>query len=107
MEISLPILKNLFTLSMGQKLKVSNNVRWKKYDQKLHREHKVADLASLPCCKQVFLYRTKRTNLTIQHMWRSSVQPVIEIPEIKDHGWFPNGKILCMDEAFPAEIDLK
>ena len=58
----------------GTNVKSINNVRWKKFDKKLQREHKVADLASLPPIKQVFLYHT--------------------VPEIKDHGWLPNDKIL-------------
>ena len=58
----------------GTNVKSINNVRWKKFDKKLQREHKVADLASLPPFKQVFLYHT--------------------VPEIKDHGWLPNDKIL-------------
>ena len=45
-----------------------HNVNWRKLDQKLQREHKVADLASLPPCKQVLLYHA--------------------IAEIKDHRGF-------------------
>ena len=32
----------------GAKVKSINNLRWKKFDQKPQREHKVVDLASLP-----------------------------------------------------------
>ena len=31
-------------------------------------------------------------------MWKNLGQPIIAIPEIEDHGWLPNGKILWMDE---------
>ena len=69
----------------GAKVKSINNLRWKKFDQKPQREHKVADLASLPPSKQVLLYHT--------------------IPEIKDDRWLTNGKKLSMGEAFPGEIE--
>ena len=48
----------------GANFKGINNVRWKKFDQKPQREHKVADLGSLPPRKEVDLYHAKRANLT-------------------------------------------
>ena len=36
---------------------------WKKFDQKLQLEHKEADLASLPPCKQALLCHAKQANL--------------------------------------------
>ena len=51
------------------------NVRWKKSDQKLYREHKLTDLTSLPPSKRVFLYSAKRANLNA-YMWRNSIQPL-------------------------------
>ena len=36
---------------------------WKKFDQKLQLEHKEADLASLPPCKQALLCHAKKANL--------------------------------------------
>ena len=50
-------------LCADAKVKSINNVRWKKFDQKLQHEYKVADLASLPPCNQVLLYHAKRDNL--------------------------------------------
>ena len=38
-------------------------------------------------------------------MWKNLEQPIIAIPEIEDHGWLPNGKILWMDETFADEIE--
>ena len=61
-------------LVYGGKVKSINNVRWKKFDKKLHREHEVTDLGFLLPFKQVFLYQAE--------------------PGIKDHGWISNDKIL-------------
>ena len=45
------------------KVKSINTARCKKFDQKLQREHEVADLASLPPLMQVLLYHAKQANM--------------------------------------------
>ena len=35
-------------------------------------------------------------------MWKNLRQPIIAT---EDHGWFPDGKILWMDETFPDETE--
>ena len=65
-----------------------NNVRWKKFDQKLQIEYKVADSASLFPCKQVLLYHAKWATLTaysIWHVWRNLRQPIIAFRRLKDN----------------------
>ena len=71
-----------------------------KFHQKLQREHKLTDLASLPPCKHVLLYHAKQVNM-IAYIWRKLVQLLMAMSQIKDHGWLPNREILWMAEAFP------
>ena len=88
----------------GAKTKDINRVRWKIFDKKLQKEHKVTDLALLPPCNQVLLYHAKRANL-IAYVWRNSAQPNITMPEINEHGWLPTGEIYWLDDAFPEDIE--
>ena len=67
------------------KVKIINNVRWKKFGQKLQRKRRVTDLVSLPPWRQVLLHPA--------------------IPEIKDLRWLTNGKTLWMDKAFPDKTE--
>lgn len=89
----------------GVKTKDINHVRWKIFDKKLQKEHKVTDLAILPPCKQVLLYHIKRANL-IAYVWRNSAEPNITMPEINEHGWLPTGEIFWLDDAFPEDIEM-
>ena len=70
----------------GAKIKNRSNTQRKEFDQNLHAEHKVTDLASLSPCKQVLLYHANRMNL-IAYKWEISVQPIIAMPEISSRGF--------------------
>lgn len=88
----------------GWKVKNLNEARWKAFRSKVNKEHKVTDIALLPPCRQVFHYHTERSNY-ISYVWKNSRNPIIDLPPIQEHGWFEDGEIFWMDEAFPNEID--
>ena len=88
----------------GVKIKLVNDARWNLFDRKYKRENKVPDLSSLPPSRQSLYYHCKRSNL-VAYIWRNSQHPLFDIPDISDHGWFADGQIQWIDEAFPEEIE--
>ena len=41
----------------------------------------------------------------IVYIWRNSIEPIIDIPNIAENGWLSTGEMLWLDNAFPEEID--
>ena len=38
-------------------------------------------------------------------MWRQSLQIIINISDLSDHGWLSDGKVRWIDSAFPDLIE--
>ena len=88
----------------GVKIKFVNDARWSLFDRKYKRENKVPDLSSLPPSRQSLVYHCKRSNL-VAYIWRNGEHPLFDMPEISDHGWFADGQIEWIDDAFPEEVE--
>ena len=84
MEISFDQLEKFVCFVYCAKRNNVNNVKWKKFDQKLQKEHKAADLASLPPCRQVLLHHAT--------------------PEVKDTGGFLSVKYYGWMRLFQAKL---
>ena len=88
----------------GVKTKSVNDARWNIFNQKYKRENKVPDLSSLPPCQQALYYHSKRSNL-VAYIWRKSQQPSFDLPDISEYGWFADGQIQWIDDAFPEDVE--
>ena len=88
----------------GIRSKTVDGVRYKMFQKKQEREHKVTDLASLPPCQQVLMYHAQRANV-VSYIWKNSINAVIEQPHFDSNGWMSNGEIYWMDNAFPTDVE--
>ena len=80
-----------------------NEVRWRLFEKKHKRENKIADLSSLPPCQEVLRYHCQRANY-VAYIWRHSFQPMIQLEDVENHGWFQSGDIFWFNVAFPDDI---
>ena len=88
----------------GVKTKSVNDARWNIFNQKYKSENKVPDLSSLPPCQQALYYHSKRSNL-VAYIWRKSQQPSLDLSDISEYGWFADGQIQWIDDAFPENVE--
>ena len=88
----------------GYKQKNVNEVRSKLFSKKYGKEHKVVDLSLLPRCQSVLKLHAERSNV-VSMIWRKSLQPNINIPNLSEYGWLSDGKIRWIDTAFPDVIE--
>ena len=70
----------------GWKVENLNEARWRAFQSKVNKEHKVTDITLLPPCWQVFYHHTERSNY-ISYIWKNSKNAMIELPSIQEHGW--------------------
>ena len=88
----------------GMRIKSVNEVRWRLFEKKHKRENKIADLWSLPPCQEVLRYHCQRTNF-VPYIWRHSFQPMIQLEDVENHGWFQSGDIFWFEVAFPDDVE--
>ena len=81
-----------------------NVVRFQIHSKKLRQENKVVDLATLPPCKSVLKLHILRAN-AVAKIWKCTNAPIINVPDLKDHGWNSDGEIQWLDDAFPDDIN--
>ena len=86
------------------RIKSVNKVRWRLFDKKNKRENKIADLSSLPPCQEVLRYHCQRANY-VAYICRHSFQPMIQLEDVENHGWFQPGDIFWFNVAFPDDIE--
>ena len=86
------------------KSKGINKLRLKIFNKKLLRNHKAADVSTLPPFRQVLQHHARRAN-AIAYIWRHSTSPVIELPRLEDNGWTSEEEIYWMDDAFPDDVE--
>ena len=98
------LLEEFVCLLYGIRSKSVNEARRKIFERKNKREKKIPNLSSLPPCKDVLWYHALRSNF-VAYIWRNSIEPIIDIPNIAENGWLSTGEILWLDDAFPEEID--
>ena len=88
----------------GYHQKDVNVVRFRIHSKKLRQENKVVDLATLPPCKSVLKLHILRAN-AVAKIWKCTDAPIINVPDLKDHGWNSDGEIQWLDDAFPDDIN--
>ena len=54
-------------------------------------------------CKQSVILHLKRANYTAK-VWKSCLPPLIEFPDITEHGWGSNGNVIWTTSEFPDSI---
>ena len=45
----------------------------------------------------------KRANY-IAKVWKSSLSPIVNFPDITDYGWTSSGQVIWTNEEFPSDI---
>ena len=88
----------------GMRINSVNEVRWRLFEKKHKRENKIADLSSLPPCQEVLRYHCQRANY-VAYIWRHSFQPIIQLEDVENHGWFQSGDIFWFNLAFPDDVE--
>ena len=88
----------------GYREKNINNVHFMMFKRKQAREHKVVDLSTLPPCKEVLSYHTRRANL-VSYLWKNSLVSQLDYPDVINHGWNIDGTVHWLDEEFPKDIE--
>ena len=83
-------------------IKSVNEARYELFAQRL-RKKGIIDISVLPPSQSVLDLHVKRSAL-IHYLWKQSKEAVIDIPDISDSGWFPDGEICFTAELFPAEL---
>jgi hypothetical protein len=78
----------------GYKQKNVNKVRSKLFSKKYDKEHKIVNLS----------LHAERSNV-VSMIWRKSLEPIINIPNLSEYGWLGDGKIRWIDTAFPDLIE--
>ena len=68
------------------------------------REHKVVDLSTLPPCKEVLFYHSKRANL-VENLWKNSLVARSDYPDITNYGWNIDSTVHGLHEQFPEDIE--
>ena len=83
------------------RIKSVNEVRWRLFEKKHKRENKIADLSSLPLCQGVLRYVSYNY---VAYIWRHSFQPMIQLENVENRGWFQSGDIFWFNVTFPDDV---
>ena len=81
-----------------------NAVRKKLFDNKYLTQSKVMDISLLPLCRSSLRLHILRANV-VARIWIQADQPLIELPELSQHGWDNTLEIQWIEKAFPDEIE--
>ena len=87
----LSILEEFVCHMYGYKENKINNVRTKMFKKK-YAQRNIPDLSILPPCQSVLQLHSTRVNF-VTCLWRKSLQPMIDVPPIYEHGWLNDGEI--------------
>ena len=98
------LLEEYTCLLYGYKRKNINNLRSEMFAKKYTNENKVVDLSVLPPCQSVLRLHSKRANY-VAKIWKSSLQPIIDVSQISEHGWTMEGQIQWVDVSFPDLVE--
>ena len=88
----------------GYREKSVDSVRYKMFEKKRLREHKIPDLSTFPPCKQVLRYHSSRSN-AIAFIWKQSLINNIDFPNVIECGWCVNSDIHWIDDSFPSQVE--
>ena len=81
-----------------------NLTRFEIFSKKHSVENKIIDLSLLPPCQTSLRLHTLRASF-ISAMWKRSMEPVVELPSVKDNGWDDLGKIEWISgKPFPEDV---
>ena len=98
------LLEEFICYLYGYKQKNVDDVRSKMFSKKYSNEHKVVDLSILPPCRSVLRLHVQRSNV-VAMIWRRSLEPMVDIPDLSEHGWLNDGRIQWIDDAFPDSLE--
>ena len=96
-------LEEYVCLLYGSRKKKINSVRSKIFERKHVSQRKVIDLSNLPPCQSTLLFHSKRANV-VAKIWKSSHEPMLQLPDFTQYGWNRSLEICWMDEAFPQDM---
>ena len=88
----------------GSRSKDINLVQYNIYTKKYTNENKIIDMCSLPPCRSVLKLHSMRANY-VAAVWKRSTSPNIEMPLITSSGWFSDGSVMWIEDAYPIEIE--
>ena len=88
----------------GSRLKDINLLRFNMYTKKYIKENKIIDMCSLPPCRSVLKLHSMRANF-VAAIWKRSISPNVEPPEISESGWLPDGSVRWINDAYPRDIE--
>ena len=80
-----------------------NEVRYEMFKNIYEKKGRIQDLSLLPPCRETLNLRSQRCNY-IAKVWKSSLQPTIDFDVITANVWSEEGKVIWMNEAFPADV---
>ena len=89
----------------NRRIKKINEVRYLLYKAKFEKKEKVIDLSLLPPCWDSLQLHTFRANY-VARRYRLSEEAIINEPRKELHGWFEDGQINWVKQAFPEDIEL-
>ena len=88
----------------GGKGESVDDVRYRKFKSKHERENKFVDISLIPPCKSVLLLHAKRAS-RISFLWKNTLLPMIEEPELLESGWEANGEIQWVSDIYPDKVN--
>ena len=81
-----------------------NKLRCKMFWNHYRKKGKVPDLSLLPPCASSLRKHTSRAYF-VAKIWKHAHIPVQNTGSFTDHGWFADGSIDWIDEAYPKNVD--
>ena len=60
-------------------------------------------MSVIPVCSSTLKLHSRRANF-VSGIWKRSSMQHISEPSIAFHGWFPNGNVMWIEDAFPSEV---
>jgi len=88
----------------NSKARSVNACRFEMFRRKYTKENKAIDLSLLPPCSSSLILHLKRSNF-VAAMWKRTPSPILELPNITDHGWNIDGTIEWITQSFPDSIE--